>query len=103
MQADSGIALEELRVDGGASANDLLMQIQANVLGVPVVRPKNVETTVLGAAYLSGLASGVWNDREDVRSSWAVDVRFEPEWGADERAERYGMWQDAVQRSRSDR
>jgi glycerol kinase len=69
MEADSGIVLEELRVDGGASSNNLLMQIQANVLGVPVVRPKNVETTVLGSAYLSGLASGVWDDREDVRSS----------------------------------
>jgi glycerol kinase len=101
MKADSGIALEELRVDGGASSNNLLMQIQANVLGVPVVRPKNVETTVLGAAYLSGLASGVWDDREDVRSSWQVDRRFEPEWNDDERSERYRKWQDAVGRSLS--
>ncbi|CAN5774354.1 glycerol kinase GlpK [soil metagenome] len=101
MEADSGIALEELRVDGGASSNNLLMQIQANVLGVPVVRPKNVETTVLGSAYLSGLASGVWDDREDVRSSWQVDRRFEPEWNDDERSERYRKWQDAVGRSLS--
>jgi glycerol kinase len=101
MEADSGIGLEELRVDGGASANDLLMQIQANLLGVPVVRPKYVETTVLGAAYLSGLASGVWDDREDVRAIWEVDRRFEPEWGDDERSDRYGKWQDAVRRSLS--
>jgi len=101
MQADSGISLGELRVDGGASANNLLMQIQANVLGVPVVRPKNVETTVLGAAYLSGLASGVWNDRGDVRESWEVDRRFEPEWSDGERAEHHGKWQDAVQRALS--
>jgi glycerol kinase len=101
MEADSGIVLEELRVDGGASSNNLLMQIQANVLGVPVVRPKNVETTVLGSAYLSGLASGVWDDREDVRSSRQVDRRFEPELNDDERSERYGTWQDAVRRSLS--
>jgi glycerol kinase len=103
MHADSGIALGELRVDGGASANDLLMQIQADVLGVPVVRPKNVETTVLGAAYLSGLASGVWDSREDVRESWSVDRRFEPTWSDDERERRYRAWQDAVSRTRTGR
>ena len=101
MQADSGIELGELRVDGGAAANDLLMQIQADVLGVPVVRPKNVETTVLGAAYLSGLASGVWGSREDVRQSWEVDRRFEPTWSDDERQRRYSAWQEAVGRTRS--
>ncbi len=99
MQADSRITLAELRVDGGASRNDLLMQIQADVLGVPVVRPVNVETTVLGAAYLAGLAVGVWADREDVRESWAVDRRFEPTWSADERATRYAGWKDAVRRA----
>ena len=103
MQADSGIALGELRVDGGAAANDLLMQIQADVLGVPVVRPKNVETTVLGAAYLSGLASGVWESREDVRQSWEVDRRFEPTWRDDERESRYRAWQDTVRRARTTR
>lgn len=103
MAADSGIALGELRVDGGAAANDLLMQIQANVLGVPVVRPKNVETTVLGAAYLSGLASGVWDDRDDVRESWEVDRRFEPAWSDDEREAHYRRWKDAVARSLSGR
>ncbi len=99
MQADSGITLAELRVVGGASRNDLLMQIQADVLGVPVVRPANVETTVLGAAYLAGLAVGVWADREDVRESWAVDRRFEPTWSPDERASRYAAWQAAVGRA----
>lgn len=101
MQADSAIMLEELRVDGGASANDLLMQIQADVLGVPVVRPKNVETTVLGAAYLSGLASGVWKSRDDVRETWDADRRFEPSWSDSVRDEHYQRWQDAVQRSLS--
>ncbi len=99
MQADSGINLNELRVDGGASKNDLLMQIQADVLGVPVVRPQHVETTVLGAAYLAGLAVGVWADREDVRESWAVDRTFEPTWSEDERATRYAGWQAAVSRT----
>jgi len=66
-----------------------------------VVRPKNVETTVLGAAYLSGLASGVWGSREDVRQSWEVDRRFEPTWSDDERQRRYSAWQEAVGRTRS--
>jgi glycerol kinase len=99
MQADSGIALTELKVDGGASRNDLLMQMQADVLGVPVVRPKHVETTVLGAAYLAGMAVGVWADREAVRDSWEVDRRFEPQWSADERESRYAGWQAAVRQA----
>jgi glycerol kinase len=99
MQADAGISLAELKVDGGASRNDLLMQIQSDVLGVPVVRPQHVETTVLGAAYLAGLAVGVWADREDVRESWAVDRRFEPTWSEDERESRYAEWKAAVQRA----
>lgn len=100
MQADAGIRLEELRVDGGAAQNDLLMQIQADLLGVPVVRPKNVETTVLGAAYLAGIGSGVWKDREAVRASWAVDRRFEPRIGASEREARIALWHDAVERAK---
>jgi len=101
MRADSGIELGELRVDGGASRNDLLMQIQADVLGVPVVRPKNIETTAMGAAYLAGLGAGVWRDREEVRDAWEVDRRFEPTWSADERASRYDAWRVAVGRSLS--
>jgi glycerol kinase len=101
MQADAEIKLEELRVDGGAAQNDLLMQIQADLLGVPVVRPKNVETTVLGAAYLAGIGSGVWASRDDVRESWAVDRRFEPTISDQERADRIAVWTDAVERARS--
>ncbi len=101
MRDDAGIALAELRVDGGASKNDLLMQIQADVLGVPVVRPQHVETTVLGAAYLAGLGVGLWSSPDDVRETWAVDRRFEPQWTDEERAARYAGWQDAVARSRA--
>ncbi|MDQ3043622.1 MAG: glycerol kinase GlpK, partial [Chloroflexota bacterium] len=100
MTADSRISLKELRVDGGASANNLLMRIQADLLGVPVVRPKCVETTALGAAYLAGLATGVWRDRAEVRSHWREDRRFEPTIPASERDNRYDMWREAVRRSR---
>ncbi len=99
MEADAGIPLAELRVDGGASANDLLMQIQADVLGVPVVRPRNIETTALGAAYLAGLATGVWANRDDIRAHWQQDRRFEPRWSPDERASRHDAWKDAVGRT----
>jgi glycerol kinase len=78
MEADSGIVLKELRVDGGATANNLLMQFQSDVLGVPVVRPVVTETTALGAAYLAGLGVGYWSSEEDIRQQWAVDRRFEP-------------------------
>lgn len=101
MEADAGIELAELRVDGGASQNDLLMQIQADLLGVPVVRPKNIETTVLGAAYLAGLGSGIWSDRDEVRSSRDVDRRFEPSISASERESRVALWMEAVERAKS--
>jgi glycerol kinase len=101
MQDDSSIQLADLRVDGGASANNLLMQIQADVLGVPVVRPKNVETTVLGAAYLAGIATDVWAGREDVRESWVVDRRFEPQISDAEREDRVARWLDAVDRAKT--
>jgi glycerol kinase len=78
MEADSGIVLKELRVDGGATANNLLMQFQADVLGVPVVRPTVTETTALGAAYLAGLGVGYWSSVEDIRQQWAEDRRFQP-------------------------
>ena len=99
MQTDSGLPLAQLRVDGGASANNLLMQIQADVLGVPVVRPKMVETTVRGAAFLAGLATGVWKSREELRASWEVDRRFEPSISDDDRERRYGQWQEAIRRA----
>src|SRR6185437_9056755 len=76
MQADSGIKLKQLRVDGGASANDLLMQLQADLLGVPIVRPKVAETTALGAAYLAGLAVGFWKNQADIAKQWQTDKRF---------------------------
>ena len=99
MQEDSGIAVDELRVDGGASANNLLMQFQADILGVPVVRPKVVETTALGAAYLAGLAAGFWKDRTEVEGGWQVDRRFEPKQRADEVAHRRSRWAEALKRA----
>src|SRR5690606_24329675 len=100
MTADSGVRVAELRADGGAATNDLLMQIQADVLGVPVVRPAITETTALGAAYLAGLAAGVWRDREELRAQWRVDRRFEPRISASEREAGYERWRAAVERAR---
>ncbi len=100
MSRDSGIALTELRVDGGASRNDLLMQMQADLLGVPVVRPRVTETTALGAAYLAGLATGVWRDGADIAGRWAVDRRFEPKLAEPARRSRIARWREAVERAR---
>jgi len=100
MQSDAGFPLTELRVDGGATANDLLMQIQADLLGVPVLRPKVTETTALGAAYLAGLASGVWTGTAEIAAQWQVARRFEPRLSADERGMRMADWQKAVARVR---
>src|SRR5205814_4961765 len=86
MKKDSGIALDELRVDGGASANNLLMQTQADILGVPVVRPKVIETTALGAAFLAGLAVGFWKNRAEIQKVWQADHVFEPQTSAEETA-----------------
>jgi glycerol kinase len=99
-EADSGIALTELRVDGGAAANDLLMQIQADLLGVPVVRPKVTETTAQGAAYLAGLAVKFWSGVEEINAQWAVDRRFEPQIAKSEGDERLRQWRRAVERSK---
>ncbi len=100
MHADSGVALRELRVDGGGSRNNLMMQFQADLLGVPVVRPKITETTALGAAYLAGLAVGYWPDTEALRDQWQVDRVFEPAMGTDERDGRMAQWRKAVERSK---
>jgi len=100
MQKDAGITLSELRVDGGATPNDLLMQFQADVLGVPVVRPKVLETTALGAAYLAGLAVGYWKSDADVTSNWRVDRRFEPAMSRERVAEMRRGWQKAVERAK---
>ena len=100
MQDDAGIALSELRVDGGAARNDMLMQFQADILNVPVVRPVVTETTALGAAYLAGLAVGFWASQEEIAAQWQVGRRFEPAMAADERLSRLHKWQRAVERSR---
>jgi len=100
MQQDSGEPLKELRVDGGAAANDLLMQFQADLLGVAVVRPKVLETTALGAAYLAGLATGVWESREEIAKQWKVERRFEPKMERDEAEQRIGEWQRALERAK---
>jgi glycerol kinase len=100
MQVDSGIQIQELRVDGGASANNLLMQFQADILNVPVVRPKVTETTALGAAYLAGLATGFWRDRSDVESNWQIDRRFDPAMDRAKVAHQRARYQQALQRAR---
>jgi glycerol kinase len=100
MQRDARQPLVELRVDGGATRNDLLMQFQADLLGVPVVRPKVTETTALGAAYLAGLAVGFWSSTDEVAANWQVDRRFEPAMPPEAAAARLRQWERAVQRSR---
>lgn len=96
MRADSGIELNSLKVDGGASANNFLMQIQADIIDAPVKRPFCVETTAMGAAYLAGLAVGYWADKEEVRKNWAIDRTFEPVISQEEREERIKGWKRAV-------
>jgi len=96
MEADAGIRLSQLKVDGGASANNYLMQTQADISAAPVVRPRCVETTAMGAAYLAGLAVGYWKNTEEIRSNWAADRRFTPGISEEERARRIGGWQKAV-------
>ncbi|HEX2917743.1 MAG TPA: glycerol kinase GlpK, partial [Edaphobacter sp.] len=100
MQADSGLPLAQLRVDGGAAANNLLMQIQADVLGIEVVRPKNAEATVLGAAYLAGLAVGYWPNKDAIANQWEVDRVFRPAVEAGERSRVRAIWQRALERAR---
>ncbi len=100
MKQDSAMSLNELRVDGGAAANNLLMQMQADLLQVPVVRPKVVETTALGAAYLAGLAAGFWKDRAEVHRAWQADRTFEPKLSDGEARYRRSRWAEALQRAR---
>jgi glycerol kinase len=100
MQSDAKIRLKELRVDGGACANNLLMQFQADLLGVPVVRPKVSETTALGAAYLAGLAVGYWADLTEIAKQWQTDRRFTPAMKAARRQALMAGWTRALSRSR---
>jgi glycerol kinase len=100
MESDSGVPVKELRVDGGAARNNLLMQIQADLLGVPVTRPSNPETTVLGAAYLAGLAVNYWPNENAIAKQWAADARFEPQTSEQERRQRRDAWTRALERAR---
>src|SRR5262249_20642770 len=99
MEADAAAPLRELRVDGGAAVNDFLMQFQADILGRPIVRPVDVETTALGAAYLAGLATGFWKSLAEVESFWLAERTFEPSMSAADREERYAGWKSAIRRS----
>jgi glycerol kinase len=101
MEDDSGIRLKTLRVDGGAVANNFLMQFQSDILGVPVDRPVEPETTALGAAFLAGLAVGFWNDKSEISAKWSIDRTFVPSMADDLREQKYAGWKDAVARSRS--
>ncbi|MBS1811733.1 MAG: glycerol kinase GlpK [Acidobacteria bacterium] len=101
MQKDSGIKAKELRVDGGATRNDFLCQFQADILGIPVVRPVVTETTALGAAYLAGLAVGYWKNDKEIASQWQQEKRFEPKMKKPEREALYAGWQQAVKQTRS--
>ncbi len=98
MQADSGARLAELRVDGGAAQNEFLMQFQADILGCRIVRPADTETTALGAAYLAGLATGIWKNTEEVEQFWRAEKIFEPEMTVDQRENLFAGWKRAVAR-----
>jgi len=100
MDADAGSRLASLRVDGGAAGNDGLLQLQADLLDVPVERPVVRETTALGAAYLAGLATGFWRDLADIESNWALERRFEPAMAPESRARVVRDWGRAVERAR---
>ena len=99
MTADSGVELESLKVDGGMVVNETLMQFQADILGVPVIRPKVAETTALGAAYAAGLATGFWSTEEELRENWVEDKRWEPKMDASDRETAYKFWKKAVTRT----
>jgi glycerol kinase len=99
MEQDSGVVLEVLKVDGGVTANDLCMQLQADILGVPVSRPVVAETTALGAAYAAGLATGFWSTTDELRSNWNESKRWLPSWDEERRAQGYADWKKAVQRT----
>jgi glycerol kinase len=97
--AVADVPFSDLRVDGGMTANELLMQFQADVLGVPVIRPSVTETTALGAAYAAGLASGFWSGQDELRERWSEDKRWEPNMSDEDRDAQYAQWKKAVERS----
>ena len=99
MEKDSNISISSLRVDGGMVVNELLMQFQSDILDVPVVRPRMIETTSLGAAYAAGLAVGYWNDLDDLTQNWGVDKTWEPQMKETQRATLYAEWKKAVEKT----
>jgi glycerol kinase len=99
MAEDSGVAIEVMRVDGGVTANDFAMQLQADILGVPVSRPEVAETTALGAAYAGGLATGFWSGTGELAENWSESRRWEPSWTVEQRDEGYRQWRKAVART----
>ena len=95
-----GLRVHELRVDGGASTNDLLMQMQADILGIPIVRSQTSEATVLGASYLAGLGSGVWSNVDELEQQWCESRRFDPQSDPEKRSRKLAEWHHAIQRAR---
>jgi glycerol kinase len=100
MAADSRLPLRELRADGGAAQNNLLLQFQSDILDTPVLRPRTVETTALGAAYLAGLGVGYWKDREEIQTNWSLDKKFQPSMKPEQRERLCAGWDRAVERSK---
>ena len=101
MEEDSGIKLNGLKVDGGAAANNFLMEFQADILGESVKRPTVLETTALGAAYLAGLAVGFWENKNEIKQKWVLDKEFTPNMSEEERSKKYAGWLKAVERSKN--
>jgi len=99
MRKDSGLKIRELRIDGGTAANEFLCQFQADILGIPVLRPKTIETTSLGAAYLAGLAAGFWKDPAEIGRFWTIDKEFAPVMARGRAEALYGGWTAAVARA----
>jgi glycerol kinase len=100
MQQDTGLRVPELRVDGGAAVNNLLLQLQADILGIPLVRAQGVETTARGAAYFAGLATGMWSSPAEIAASWQAGTRFTPDMSVERRGELYAGWRRAVGRAK---
>jgi glycerol kinase len=101
METDSGISIAELRVDGGATVNNLMMQFQSDILNTKVIRPKIIETTALGAAYLAGLAVGYWKNTDEIRQQWHIEKVFEPDMNENTRNELYKGWLKAVKAAKA--
>ena len=101
MEEDSGISLSVLKVDGGASANEFLMQFQSDILGTKVIRPANLETTAQGAAFLAGLEAGIWQDKSDIEKIWIADKEYTPEMDLYHRNQLYNRWKKAVNSCRT--